>query len=289
MKREGKPVAEKLEAEVKTRMTQQSSGKYIAILMFGKEHPGQAYVRSKEAFGERVGMGVRVAGNDRDDRTADQVKELIKQYNIDPQCVGIILQLPLPASLQANAQGLLDSVVWSKDIDGLSTPLQTIAQTYPELFVPATPRAVMAMIDHYAYELPSKHVAMLGQSSLIGIPLTALLKTRGAQVQPFTVESDQTQMKTFCHDTADLIISATGQLGLVTPEFARPGGNQVVVDVGRGYKDGKPAGDVQRELIEPQVAAVSPVPGGVGPVTVSALFANIISLHEHKVRISSLV
>lgn len=246
MKREGKPVAEKIESEVKARMADhQGSGKYIAIFMFGKDHPGQPYVRSKEALGERVGLGVHVLGNDRDDRTAEQAKELIKQSNIDPLCVGIILQLPLPAALQASSQELLDSVVWSKDIDGLTTKLQSVAQSYPELFIPATPRAVMAMIDHYAYELPGKHVAMLGQSALIGIPLTALLKTRGAQVQPFTVESNQQEMKVYCHDTAEVIISATGQLELVTPEFVSAGKAQIVIDVGRGYKDGKPAGDVQ--------------------------------------------
>ena len=246
-------------------------------------------MRSKALFGERVGIGVRVAGNDRDDRTVDEVKQLIKQYNLDSLCIGIMLQLPLPTPLQPHMKELLDEVVRLKDIDGLTTTLQSIAQNYPELFMPATPRAVMAMIDHYVYELPGKHVAMLGQSALIGIPLTAMLKARGALVQTFTIESNQEEMKKFCHDTADVIISATGQIDLVGADFIRAGGNQIVVDVGRGYKDGRPAGDVQRAAIEPQVGAVSPVPGGVGPVTVAALFANVISLHEHRVRISQLV
>jgi len=165
------------------------------------------------------------------------------------------VQLPLPVYLMDVKQNILDAISPRKDIDGLSTLHQK-----EKLILPATPIAVLHMIDHYEYNVQGKTIAMLGNSNLIGKPLAFALEYKGAFVTVFTDESDQEEMKRFCREESDMIISATGQIHLVDKEFVRDDRSQVVIDIGRGYKDGKAAGDVQREEIEENVYGITPVP-----------------------------
>lgn len=158
--------------------------------------------------------------------------------------------------------------------------MQKSVENNPLSFLPAAPRAVLSITEYYGYDLIGKKVAMLGYSDLIGKPLAYALRARWALVEVFTIESNQDEMKSYCHDDADMIISATGHIHLVDDAFVRDDQSQVVIDVGRWYKDGKAAGDVDRESIQHKVAAITPVPWGVGPVTVASLFANIVILRN---------
>lgn len=278
MLRYGKPVAEKLEAQVKNKVEELwIAGKYVAIIMIGAEHPWAAYVSSKQKFAERVWLEVKIFWNDDSKWTEVDIRKIIENCNDDGACVWIILQLPLPDDLHDAKQRLLDAIDPTKDIDALSSWHQE-----KMMLLPATPCAVLHIINHYAYDVQWKEIAMIGNSNLIWRPLAFALEYKWALVRVFTIESDQEEMRQFCHDKADMIISATWSVHLVTKEFIRDDKSQCVIDVGRWYKDGKAVGDVIWQDIENDVAAITPVPGWVWPVTVAALFANVITLFELK-------
>lgn len=276
MLRYGKPVAEKLEKEVADFVAAKNlQDRYVAIIMIGAEHPWAAYVRSKQNFAERVWLSVKIFWNEDKELTEVDILKIINTCNEDDACVGTILQLPLPANLEDSKQTLLDAIHPKKDIDALCSIHQQ-----EKYLLPATPMAVLQMINYYKYDLQGKTVAMLWNSNLIWKPLAFALEYKGAIVQVFTIESDQEEMKRFCREKADIIISATGHIHLVDESFVRDDKSQVVIDVGRGYKDGKAVGDVQRETLIDKVAAVTPVPWGVWPVTVASLFTNIMTLQK---------
>ncbi len=289
MLRYGKPVAEKLEEQVKQWVIKYNlTGKYVAVIMIWADHPWAAYVSSKQKFAERVGLSVKIFGNEDKELTEVDIYKIIHLCNQDSECVGIMVQLPLPIYLQKYESKIKNAIAWYKDFDGLSSHMISIVPEHSDLFTPATPRAVVSIIDHYWYELAWKKIAMVWYSDLIGKPLSYVLKNKWADISIFTIESNQDEMKKFCRDEADMIISATWKIHLVDSTFIREDKSQVVIDVGRGYKDGKAVGDVDWQEIENNVSAVTPVPGGVWPVTVGALFANIITLHENAEKLSAL-
>lgn len=289
MLRYGKPVAENLEKDIAAFVVQQHFvGKYVAIIMIWENHPWSVYVSSKQKFAERIWLSVKIYGNEEKKWTDIDIIQIINNCKNDIDCIGIIVQLPLPEYLKTAQKKIIDCISGYKDIDGLTSHMIAVAEKHAELFVPATPRAIISLFDYYQYELAGKKVAMLWYSDLIGRPLTAVMKQRWADVRVFTIESDQHEMKRYCREESDVIISATWQVHLVDDTFVRDDKSQVVVDVGRGYKDGKAAGDVQREILQEKVLAITPVPGGVWPVTVASLFANIKTLHENAEMIASL-
>lgn len=276
MLRYGKPVADQLEKQVADFVIAKNlQNTYVAVIMLGANHPWAVYVASKQKFAERVWMSLKVFWNEDREWTEVDIVEMITNCNNDDACVGVILQLPLPDYLEDSRQILLDTIDPKKDIDALCT----IHQQQKSL-LPATPIAVLQMINHYEYDVQGKTIAMLGNSNLIGKPLAFALEYKGAIVHVFTIDSDQEEMKRFCREEADMIISATWHVHLVDESFVRDDKSQVVIDVGRGYKDGKAAGDVQWEKVEDKVAAITPVPWGVWPVTVASLFINMMTLQK---------
>lgn len=277
MLRYGKPVAEKIEAQTAEWIKNHDmSNAYIAIVMLGEEHPWAAYVQSKIKCAERLGVGTRILWNQNREWTHLDIEEMIHQCNDDELCVGIMLQLPLPSHLQSHKQQFLDMVDWRKDVDALWAEFQETKK-----LLPATPLAVINIINHYEYDVQWKKIAMIGDSNLIGKPLAFALEYKWGFVTTFNIASDQEEMKRFCREEADMIISATGHIHLVDASFVRDDQSQVVIDVGRWYKDGKPAGDVNADAIAEKVFAYTPVPGGVGPVTVASLFSNLVTLRKN--------
>ena len=289
MLRYGKPVAEKIEWDVKQWLNKHEyADKYIAIIMLWADHPWAAYVRSKEKCAERLWISVKVFWNENKKWTEVDMIGVINHLHNDSQCIGIMIQLPMPDHMQGDSQKIMNTIPWYKDVDGLTTFMKWVSESHPDLFVPATPRAVFSMIEYYQYDVKWKKIAMLGNSDLIGKPLTSLLRYHWADVKVFTIESDQQEMKRYCREESNMIISATWHIHLVNEEFVRDDKSQIVVDVGWGYQDGKAVGDVMWEEIENKVAAVTPVPGGIWPVTVVSLFANIVTIQNNLDRLSVL-
>lgn len=192
--------------------------------------------------------------------------QAVEQANTDDACLGIVVQLPLSPQLQPHQATILTAVAPHKDLDGLGGVLFGLSATGHLTFIPATPKAVLEMLRYYSLDaVQGQTVALLGQSNLTGKPLAVELMNRGATVCSFNAESDQVLMKEVCAKS-DIIISATGVVHLLDASFfSDPDAlrQKVLLDVGRGIKDGKAVGDIDREFFQDRVHAITPVPGGI--------------------------
>lgn len=233
----GKPLAEKIEAELKekVRSTFWKSKKFVAILFFWDNSSSAVYVKHKQNFGARIGLLTLVFGQEQEEENSDfphlnpflqqtkreknQILDLISKLNIDDDCVGIVIQLPLPPELHSHKNELLSAIIPHKDIDGLGGTM--LGKSFFEMlsFTPATPKAVMSLLDYYDLgEVRGKQVAVIGQSTIVGKPLALELLKRGAFVGTFDIRNTPEEIKAFCQ-TSDYIFSGTGQIHLVNAEF----------------------------------------------------------------------
>lgn len=296
----GKPLAEKIEAELKEKVQSAfwKSKKFVAILFFWDNRSSAVYVKHKQNFGTRIGLSTLIFGQGQEEENSDfhhlnpflqqkkreknQILSLISTLNADESCVGIIVQLPLPPELQAHKNELLAAIAPQKDIDGLGGT--TVGKSFFEMldFTPATPKAVMSLLDYYDVgEVRGKQVAVIGQSTIVGKPLALELLKRGAFVGTFDIRNTPEEIKTFCQNS-DYIFSGTGQIDLIDETYLNEKKNQILIDIGYGHKDGKPVGDINFESVKDKVLHITPVPGGIGPLTIASLFSNIFVLWEQK-------
>lgn len=276
---------------------------YVAIIFLGDDYSSAAYVKHKKVYGESIGLPVIVFGqNHQADYDRNQsgkfddvgiyinqnydsigkVMELIRYLNHDSECVWIIIQLPLPEKFVPYKAQLLAAITPTKDIDGLGGILTGLSSINLIDFVPATPKAVLMLLDAYSLgDMKGKTVSIIGQSAIVGKPLILECIKRGATVASFNDTNSLEEIKTMTKQS-DYIISCTGKIHLVDDSFIRDDHSQILVDVGYGHIDGKPAWDIDIDAIKTSVAAYTPVPGGIGPLTVASLFSNVFVLQEHK-------
>lgn len=275
--------------EIKKKLTEKigrlKKKPVLVIVQAGNREDSNVYIRNKIKFGGEIGAEVVLKKYDKDIREEELIGE-IEKLNNDLNVDGIIVQLPLPDSL--NSEKILEFIGKNKDADGLKG-----IEGGGIVVTPATARAVIALLDFYKVEIKSKKATVIGRSKLAGGPIAESLKKRGAVVEVCHRGTQNTAE--ICRE-ADILVSAAGQAGLVDKNFVNS--LQVVVDVGinriarfptvskmEGGKEinqdslqSKLVGDVDFEEVEPIVKAVSPVPGGVGPVTVACLFENLLDL-----------
>lgn len=261
---------------------------YVAIIFLWDNVWSKAYVRLKSQFGADIWVPVQVFGQGLEQTytTHHQIIELCHFLNADPHCVGIVVQLPLPEALMPYKAEILAAIHPHKDIDGLGGMLVWLSSIDLIDFIPATPKAVWELLKRYnLHDVKGKTVSVLGQSNLVGKPFAMHCIKYGATVYSFNHFLDPKQVQEVTKKS-DYIVSCTGQVHLIDKNYVRDDKTQVIIDVWYGKKDGKPVGDVHIEEIKDMVAAYSPVPGGVGPLTVACLFANIFVLQEQKDRFS---
>jgi methylenetetrahydrofolate dehydrogenase (NADP+)/methenyltetrahydrofolate cyclohydrolase len=195
---------------------------------------------------------------------------LIAQANANDEIDGILLQLPLPDGLDDDA--MTETIDPAKDVDGLtSTSAGRMVQGRPTL-VPCTPSGVMRLLDHAGARLRGAHAVVLGRSNLVGRPLATLLLQRDATV---TVCHSNTADLSAVTRLADVLVSCVGRPGLVTGEMVKPGA--IVIDVGTTRAGDGLRGDVDFDSVSPVAAALTPVPGGVGPMTIACLLDNTVT------------
>ncbi len=277
----GKPIAQKVKEDLKIFFEQNwVARKKVKIFLFSEDKPSKVYVNLKKKFAQEVGLEADIVY--RPDITFfEEAYKLIDEANKDSQIIWIIIQLPLNKHLQPFRSRILTSVAPLKDIDGLGGVLFGLSQTGLFEFLPATPAAVVKILKFYQFDkLKGKNVLIIGQSWLVGAPLATYLLTKQAEVLSVNEYISLDQLVEFSQQS-DIIISATGQIHLVDERFIREDESQIIIDVGWGIKDGKATGDVNIEKIKDKVKAYTPVPGGVGPVTVASLFENIKIIHEY--------
>jgi methylenetetrahydrofolate dehydrogenase (NADP+)/methenyltetrahydrofolate cyclohydrolase len=246
----------------------------LAVLRLGDDPASGVYVANKEKACARVGissLGCHLAAG----TPAGEVLAEIRRLNSDPRVDGILLQLPLPDGL---ADGpLLEAIDPDKDADGLHTlNLGRLLKGEPGLRS-CTPAGVMALLSHAGVGLSGTRAVVLGRSILVGKPMALMLQAADATV---TVAHSRTRDLVEVTRSADLLVVAVGRPGLIGAEHVKPGA--VVVDVGIHRLNGKLCGDVDAESVAPVAAAITPVPGGVGPMTVAMLLVNTVVAWCHR-------
>lgn len=242
----------------------------LVILQIGDNKESQVYINQKIAFGKKIGIPVEFYQLE-STVTLEFIQKLISDFNNDDDIGGIIVQLPLPKKLQKFQFEILDSIDPLKDVDGLtSTNIKKLLSNEKGI-VPATAKGVLTMLEESKIEVSGKNIVIVGRSLLVGRSLAQLLLNKDATV---TICHSKTKDLTSITKKADIIISATGSPKLITKSHVSKG--QTVIDVGTTSVDGLLKGDVDFEKVSKIVAHISPVPGGVGPMTVLSLFENLI-------------
>lgn len=263
----GKPVREELKETLKNKVSSLSKVPVLTIVQVGNRDDSNVYIKNKQKFGEEIGVKVILKKYGDNISEMDLINE-IRTINKDDSVDGIIVQLPLPGGF--NSEKIIDSIDISKDADGLRQNKDIDSEN---IITPATARAVMLLMDFYDIDVSNKKVAVLGRSRLAGGPIAKELAKRGATVE--VCHRETMDIKKVCKN-ADIIISATGNPKMIDRDFVKNG--QIIIDVGINKLDGKLVGDVYFEEVSDLVEAITPVPGGVGPLTVACLFMNLIDL-----------
>lgn len=275
--------------QIKSQLRQTVSGstflshpkRYVAIIYCG-DNPGSAtYIRMKKRFAKDIGLELRVFWQDPFVSTPWELLSLADQLADDSNCIGFMPQLPLPDSLREAQFNLYDRIPWHKDIDGLGSELIWKYITNQTDVIGATPQAVLSLLDYYEYgDLRGKTVSIIGQSNLLGKPLVLACMRRGATVFSFNSKSSRDLVRNSCLQS-DVVISCTWIVHLIDESYFRDDNTQVAIDVGRGSLNGKPVGDMTLETISQKVAAYTPIPWGVWPMTIASLFSNSIILSQN--------
>lgn len=273
---DGKKLALLRSELLKKEISQFPTQPTLVIIQIGNVPESDIYIKRKIQSGEMLGAKVIHQKFELDTRVEDIIST-IQNCNTDEKIHGIIVQLPIPENLDKNM--IIESIDDRKDVDGLTSANVKNLTINNVGIIPATTKGVITLLQHYAVDLVGAHVVMVGRSNLVGKPTALALINENATV---TVCHSQTKNIEKITKTADIIITATGKQNLITLNHVREG--QVIVDVGihTVEDDGKKIiGDVDFKNVEPIVAMISPVPGGVGPMTVVSLFENLVDAYKN--------
>lgn len=269
---DGKNLAKKIRQELKEEcdeLKKNGINPKLAVIMVGDDPASKVYVRNKSKACEDVGIDYEEFILKKE-TTQEELIELIKKLNNDNNINGILLQSPIPKHLNINEA--FKSITYMKDVDGFTPSSVGKLCIGEDTFVSCTPYGVMKMFDEYNIDLTGKDVAILGRSNIVGKPLIQCCLQRNATV---TVCHSKTKNLEEHTKRADVVISAIGQSKFVKENMVKDGA--VIIDVGinRG-EDGKLTGDVDFENVEKKASYITPVPGGVGPMTIAMLMNNVI-------------
>ena len=245
----------------------------LAVILVGDSQASQVYVRNKIKACEENGIH-SVFEKYEASMTEEQLLARVDALNHDPKIHGILVQLPLPAHIDAHK--VIEAIAAEKDVDGFHISNAGLLMTGQPLFRPCTPYGVMKMLESIDYPVRGAHAVVVGASNIVGKPQAMLLLQAGA-----TVTICNSKTRDLGHHTrdADILVVATGKRNIVTADMIKPGA--VVIDVGMNRDDaGKLCGDVEYEAALDVAGWITPVPGGVGPMTITMLLVNTIEAAE---------
>jgi len=238
----------------------------LAVVLVGEDPGSQSYVRMKERDCAEVGI-TSLDFRRPADITQAELNAIIDQNNADPAVHGILVQLPLPKGFDEEAA--LERISPEKDADGLHPENMGRLVRGIRAARACTPWGVMAMLDHYGIDPAGKRAVVIGRSSIVGKPMALMLLERNATVT--MCHSRTVDLPAVCRE-ADILVAAIGRPGMITAEYVKPGA--VVIDVGINRTDSGLVGDVDFAAVEPVASWITPVPGGVGPMTRAMLVMN---------------
>lgn len=272
---DGKALAVKLQAKMTEKVVHMKVQPSLLVILVGEDDASQIYVRNKARVASKIGIRSETVFLS-ETTTEDALIALIDKYNHDDTWHGILVQLPLPKHI--NEQNVLMSIDPAKDVDGFH-PLN-MGQLFGgnPIMVPSTPAGIMAIFKEYDVTLAGKHAVVIGRSNIVGKPITQLMLSKNATV---TMCHSQTKHLQEISASADILVSAIGCAKFVTQNFVKKGA--VVIDVGMNRdKNGKLCGDVDFEKVKHVARLITPVPGGVGPMTITMLMEQTIRVAEKK-------
>lgn len=271
---DGRTVAAEVRAEVAVRVTRLGRSPGLATVLVGDDPASHAYVRGKRGDAEEVGMR-SIHHELPADSTQGQVEELVEALNRDHEVDGILVQLPLPDGLDSEA--VTERIDPGKDVDGLHPlSLGLLVLNRPGLR-PCTPSGVMRILEHYRIPTTGKRVVVVGRSFLVGRPLALLLSAKGADATVCIAHSRTPDLESVTRQ-ADILVAAVGVAALIGANHVRPGG--IVIDVGINRTAEGLVGDVDYPAVAAVAGAITPVPGGVGPMTRAMLLENTVTAAE---------
>lgn len=269
---DGKKISQEIKDELKEKV-QELQGQGIegalAVIQVGNDPASSVYVRNKKRACEYI--GIRSESYELpEDTTEKELLTLIEKLNKDPKINGILCQLPVPAHMDENK--IIRTIAPEKDVDGFHTQNVGALVVGQQGFVSCTPAGVIQLLKRSGIEIAGKNCVVVGRSNIVGKPMALLMLRENATVT--ICHSRTADLKAMCKQ-ADILIVAVGKPKMITAEYVKEGAT--VIDVGiHRQEDGKLCGDVDFEQVEPVAGAITPVPGGVGPMTIAMLMNNCV-------------
>ena len=246
----------------------------LATILVGDDAPSQIYVRNKHRAAQKAGM-ISIDRHLPDTASQADIESVIAELNADDQVDGIILQLPLPDGL--DAEGAVETIQPTKDADGLhpfNLGLLVMGRPGP---LPATPAGIMRILAHYDIATAGRTAVVVGRSFLVGRPMALLLGQKGVDATVIQAHSRTPNLAEVCRQ-ADILVAAVGRPQIIDSDYVKPGAT--VIDVGINRDGEGLVGDVDFDAVLEIAGAITPVPGGVGPMTIASLLANTVALAE---------
>ena len=262
-------IKEELKAEIKTYMIKPC----LAVIQIGNDEASNIYISAKQKACSEVGIYLKHIKFDEDSREIEIINKII-ELNNDEYVHGILLQLPIPEKF--NEEKLINYISRNKDVDGLTDINVGKLINNKKCLVSCTPQGIIKLLEESGVSIPGKNVVIVGRSKLVGKPLISLFLNNDATVT--VCHSKTNNLKEFTKN-ADILVVAVGKKHLITEDMVKK--DSVVIDVGINRIDGKLYGDVDYENVKNKVSLITPVPGGVGPMTVAMLLCNVNTVYKN--------
>jgi len=276
---DGNKIGEQIRAEVARGVEELKNSKGVtpglAVIIAGDDPASKVYVRNKQKACEKLGIYSEehaLPG----DVSEEKLLSVIDELNENPKIHGILVQLPLPK--QINPDKVLNRVSPEKDVDGFHPINVGKLMVGADTFVPCTPQGIMALLEYTGVEIAGKEAVIVGRSNLVGKPILQLLLQKNATV---TVCHSKTNDLSSHTKGADILVAAVGSPQLINGEMVKEG--VTIIDVGVNRVDNKLVGDVDFESVKDKAARITPVPGGVGPMTIAMLMKNVLKAAKQSV------
>jgi len=270
---DGKALAQKIEQQVSegAKALKAKTGRVpgLAVILVGHDPASQAYVGMKKKACDRAGF-YSVTHEMPDDISQDAIIKTIEMMNLNPNIDGILIQLPLPKHIDTTK--ILEVVAPTKDVDGFHPYNVGRLATGLDGFVPCTPLGVMELLAEYNIDVKGKNCCVVGASNIVGKPMAALLLNANATVEICHIHTDDLKKHTL---NADVILVGAGVINLIKEEMVKQ--DAIIIDIGiNRAADGRLVGDVDYDAVAPKTSYITPVPGGVGPMTIAMLLSNTL-------------
>ena len=273
---DGKKLRDELLISYKEKISKDNLSITLAIILVGDDEASNVYINQKRKMCNDIGYNFIHEKYD-DSITEDELLKNIERFNSNDNIDAILVQMPLPSGI--NEKSIQNAVNKYKDVDGLNDSNIVDLISGKSSLYPCTACGVISLLDKYGVILEGSNVVIVGRSSLVGMPLFHMLENRNATV---TLCHSKTRNLQSITKSADIIISATGVKGLIKEDMVK--NNAVVVDVGITRENGKLYGDVDFDNVSKKAKLITPVPGGVGPMTIASLAQNVLKAYKMQKR-----